>query len=78
MILGSSRPAWGIKGGRRVGPTTSLPSVSLENVAASTSNNPMGLHGLVQGWIYLYNSYLLHFICVFLVYFEDGPGHEIP
>jgi hypothetical protein len=23
-----------------------------ENVGASTSHNPMGLHGLLQGWLY--------------------------
>jgi hypothetical protein len=35
--------------------TTSLPSVSRlseENVGASMSHKPMGLHGLLQGWLY--------------------------
>jgi hypothetical protein len=40
----------GVKGCRRVRLTTSPPSVAdfLENVGASTSHNPMGLHGLLQ------------------------------
>jgi hypothetical protein len=44
---------WGgeVKGGRRVS-LTLPPSVSRlcrENVGASTSHDPMGLHGLIQG-----------------------------
>jgi hypothetical protein len=42
-------PCERIKGGRRVRLTTLPPSVnqlSRENVGASTSHNPMGLHGL--------------------------------
>jgi hypothetical protein len=46
----------GVKGGRRVRLTT-LPSpvsrLSRENVGASTSHNPMGLHDLLQGQLYL-------------------------
>jgi hypothetical protein len=60
MALGSTQPLTemrtrnlpvGVKGGRRVR-LTSQPSVSQlsrENVGASTSHNPMGLHGLLQG-----------------------------
>jgi hypothetical protein len=46
----------GVKRGRRVGLTTLLSSVSRlsrQNVGASTSHNPMGLHGLLQGYLYL-------------------------
>jgi hypothetical protein len=52
---------WNLLGGKRL--TTSPPSVSQlsrENVGASTSHNPMGLHGLLQGQLY------------FLL--GDGPG----
>jgi hypothetical protein len=44
-----------LNGGRRARLTTSPPSVSRlprENVGASTSHNPMGLHGLLQGYLY--------------------------
>jgi hypothetical protein len=43
---------WGVKGSQRIGLTTLLPSVnrlSRQNVGASTSHNPMGLHDLLQG-----------------------------
>jgi hypothetical protein len=61
MALGPAQPpnrnkyqesSCGVKGGRRVRLTTTPPFVSadcLENVGASTSHNPMGLHGLLQG-----------------------------
>jgi hypothetical protein len=48
--------SWGTKGGRCVRLTTLPPSVSRlsrENVGTSTSHNPMGLHGLLQGKIFL-------------------------
>jgi hypothetical protein len=59
MTLGLTQPLTemstkdlpGVKVGRRVKVTASLPSVlavSLENVGALTSHNPMG-HGLLQG-----------------------------
>jgi hypothetical protein len=44
--------SWGVKGDRRVRLTNLPPSVSRlsrENVGASTSHNPMGLHGLLHG-----------------------------
>jgi hypothetical protein len=57
MALGSTQPLTkmstrnlpgGVKSGRRVGLTTLLPSMSRmsENVGASTSRNPKGLHDL--------------------------------
>jgi hypothetical protein len=49
----------GVKGGRRVRLTTSPPSVSRSstNVGASTSHNPIGLYGLLQGWLFLFYVY---------------------
>jgi hypothetical protein len=64
---------WEVKGGRRVRLTTLPPSVSRlskENVGASTSHNPMGLHGLLQGYLYIFCTFyyiLVHLrfsICV--------------
>jgi hypothetical protein len=59
MALGSTQPLMemsgiflGVKGGRRLRLTNLPPSVSRvsrENVRASTSDNPMGLKGLLQG-----------------------------
>jgi hypothetical protein len=62
MALGSTQPLTEMstrnlpggkkkKSGRRVGLTTLPPSVSRmsENVGASTSRNPKGLHGLYRG-----------------------------
>jgi hypothetical protein len=42
---------WGVEHGRCVRLITLPPSVSdcLENVGSSTSHNPVGLHGLLQG-----------------------------
>jgi hypothetical protein len=40
----------GVTGGQRVGLTTPPPcEPTLENAGASTSHNPIGLHGLLQG-----------------------------
>jgi hypothetical protein len=49
VIIGSSLA---VKGGRRVRLTTLPPSVSglsSKNVGASTSHNPVDLHGLLEG-----------------------------
>jgi hypothetical protein len=58
MALGSTQPLTklstrnvpGVKSGRRVGLTTLPPSMNRlsENVGASTSRNPKGLHGLYR------------------------------
>jgi hypothetical protein len=48
---------------RCVRPTNSPPSVnrlSAENVGISRSHNPMGLHGLLEGELYLTYSLLLY------------------
>jgi hypothetical protein len=37
----------------------------LENVGASTSHNPMGLHGLLQGYLYLFQYNILNTFCWF-------------
>jgi hypothetical protein len=52
----STRDLLGGRGGRRVGLTTLPQSVSWlsgQNVVAPTSHNPMGLHGLLQGQLYI-------------------------
>jgi hypothetical protein len=60
MALGSTKPLTemstrnlpvGIEGGLRLRLTTSPPYMAdcLENVGASTSHKPMGLHCLLQG-----------------------------
>jgi hypothetical protein len=65
MALGSTQPLTemstgiflGVNRGRRVRLTTLPPSMSplsKENVGTSTSHNPMGLHGPLQGYLYLY------------------------
>jgi hypothetical protein len=61
--------------------------ICLENVGASTSHNPMGLHGLLQGYLYLYLQNVLTanveaiglFLIGFLVtvYLNDArPSHS--
>jgi hypothetical protein len=73
MALGSTQPnrneyqesSGGLKDGRRVRLTTSLPSVSRlsrENVGASTSYNPMGLHGLLQRELYLFFTWSMPYL----------------
>jgi hypothetical protein len=77
--------SWGLKGGWCVRLTTLLPSVSRlfrENVGVSTSHNPMGLHNLLQGYLYLYNvmryinSKAAH-VCTQYAFFQNfGRGGE--
>jgi hypothetical protein len=38
-------------------PARKADNLCLENVGASTSHNPMGLHGLLQGWLYLFLTF---------------------
>jgi hypothetical protein len=55
--------SWGVKGGRRLRLTTLMSSVSRlsrEDVGVSTTHNPMGLHGLLQGQLYLLCDLLVH------------------
>jgi hypothetical protein len=48
FLGGKGRPA------RGAGNLTAIcEPICLENVGASTSHNPMGLHGLLQGYIYV-------------------------
>jgi hypothetical protein len=63
MALGSTQPLTemriflGVKGGQHVRLTSLPPSasqLSRENVGASTSHNRMGLHGLLQGYLYFF------------------------
>jgi hypothetical protein len=37
--------------------TPSVSRLSRENIGASTSHNPVGLQGLLQGYIYLFMKY---------------------
>jgi hypothetical protein len=64
MALGSTQPltdmsTWKLPGGhgRPVSKADNHTAISepivLENVEASTSHNPMGLHALLQGQLYL-------------------------
>jgi hypothetical protein len=68
MTLGSTQPLiemstrnfTGVKGDRRIGLTNLPPFVSplsRQNLEASTSHNPMGLHGLLQGELQLFRWY---------------------
>jgi hypothetical protein len=78
MVLGSTQPLTEMstrnlpvgKGGRRVRLTLppSVSRLSRENVGASTSHNPMGLHYLLQGWLYL----LL--CCLWQIFGEAGQN----
>jgi hypothetical protein len=68
MVLGSTQPLTDmsirkVKGGRRVRLIILPPSVSRlprESVGASTSHNPMGLHGLLQRELYLFFLLSIH------------------
>jgi hypothetical protein len=66
MTLGSTQPlsesSWGVNGGRRVRLATLPPSVSRlsrENLGIPTSHNPMGLHGLLKGQLYLLHEWII-------------------
>jgi hypothetical protein len=70
LIEMSTRNLPGVQGGRRLRLTTSAQYVSrlcTENVEASTSYNPMGLHDLLQGQFYLF----------FLIPDENSTGNLI-
>jgi hypothetical protein len=61
MTLGSTQPLTemstrNLPGGKGwpVRKSDNLIAICLDNVGASTSHNPMGLHGLLQGELYLY------------------------
>jgi hypothetical protein len=45
---------FGVKGGRVIGLTLPPSTDCLENVGATTSHNLMGLHDLLQGYLYFY------------------------
>jgi hypothetical protein len=59
----SSGGGGGVQGGRRVG-LASLPlfvsRLPRQNVGASTSHNPIGFHGQLQGQLYFYIGYRRH------------------
>jgi hypothetical protein len=49
--------SWGVKddrSARKADLTAICEPIFLENVGTSTSHNPMGLHGLLQGYLYLF------------------------
>jgi hypothetical protein len=59
MVLGPTQPLREMStrnlSGRKGRPALkadNLTAICLESVAASTSHNPMGLRGLLQGWLY--------------------------
>jgi hypothetical protein len=72
--------SWGVKGCRRFRLTTSPPSVSRlsrENVGVSTSQNPMGLHGLLLGLLknaFNINNYSYSSVVTATDYGLDGQG----
>jgi hypothetical protein len=53
---GKGRPA------RKADNLTAIWIDCLENVRASTSHNLMGLHGPLQGYLYIYSRNFLHFM----------------
>jgi hypothetical protein len=80
--LGSTQPLkklvpqiiLGVKSGPRVGLTTLPLSMSQmsENVGASTSRNPKGLHGLYRDNVIFSFTVKLFFIVLFLIVVEPG------
>jgi hypothetical protein len=80
MALVSTQPLTeiflGVKSGRRVGLTTLPPSISRmsENVGASTSRNPKGLHGLYRDKFTLPLPASTGILFVLFFDAEDGNG----
>jgi hypothetical protein len=51
LIIGSNNVL--TEGARKVPAGAALDRAGLENVLSSASHNPIGLHGLLRGWLYL-------------------------
>jgi hypothetical protein len=66
-----------VKGGRRLRLTTSPPSTCMSrlsrNVGTATSHNPVGLHGLVHGWLYLSSDIYVYIYILIKCAFNTCP-----